>query len=208
MSVQALAWTFDHARGIDPTRRLCLIGLANNASETGWAWSSWQTLGEFAECSPDTARRAIVEDAAARGWLIEIDPYRPHIPIPDDIASRYFSIRRDRRPRLWIFAELGAGSHDATPQGDEGAPTRPRTRHGVATGSRRGSTAVPPDPRNKISTTAERPGTGATPRHSPGTGFIDEVTFPDKVDDEERAKVLDLMAKDRAKRKRNGGDVA
>lgn len=123
MSIQALAWTLEHSKltGMD---RLVLIALANYCDEHGFAGASKSAIARLARVSEATVWRSLSVAVEARE-LAEADE--------DCAPDWWLEIRRDRRPRLWIFDGMfstGVAQRD------------PVDGYGVATGSRRGRAAA------------------------------------------------------------------
>lgn len=115
---------------MEPLRRWVLAAMADYAGEHGVAWASLASLATRANCSRDTARRAI-RDALGAGWLERLAADDPRLP------AEYRAWRLDRRPSAYRFT----GLHHATPWAVDTVSTRSRRgSYGVAAGSHLGAT--------------------------------------------------------------------
>lgn len=144
MSVQALAWVFDHSptRGAD---RLVLLSIANHAGRNvgDGAWEAWPGVALIQrEAGLDRSRT--VQDALRR--LVDSGALQREVNgAPDE------RIRRDHRPNLYrIMLASGVTCGDTrcgwcgvTPNAERGDASRP---NGVTFGDATGCRAASPEP--------------------------------------------------------------
>lgn len=100
MSVEATSWVLRHERSTTGTVRLILLGIADHADPDGRnAWPSLNTLARQANCSRDTAWRAVkklVED----GVISRDVQGAPDARVPEHRRSNYYEIVAMRTHRV------------------------------------------------------------------------------------------------------------
>jgi hypothetical protein len=168
VSVQAMAWVYDHERTTTGSDRLVLLSIANHADKNGAnAWPSVATMAVEANVSVRTVRYSLGQ--LVDGGLIEVERQ----------AGGMADTRPDRRPNRYRIIPMAG---DNPPDGVQ--PVAPRASRGVQTRTERGASQR----ENGVQTSAAEPSLEPSILNSePEPEVVEKPTDPETV-----AAALDL----------------